>query len=91
MQNKPITVEEEIEIVNIDFRNNLRLLRTSHGLSGVELSAELKMTPNRVHDLEEGRMPPKIDDLVRIIDFFDITFDDLLDQRLGVLIPSRTK
>lgn len=91
MENKPLTIEDEIKLVNEDFKYNLRLLRTAKGLSGVEASEQMGMIANRVNDLEGGRMPPNITDLVKIVDFFDLSFDDLLDQRLSIFIPSQHK
>lgn len=64
------------------FKYNLKLLRASSGLSGKELSIELDMSVKRINDLEEGRMPPNLEDLIKIVGYFKISFDDLLMTRI---------
>lgn len=86
-----LTIEEEIELVNSFFRYNLQLLRQSEGLSGGELSLKLGMPEKRINDLEGGRMPPRLDDLVRIADYFPITYDDLIGCKIGLKIPSQER
>lgn len=83
-QNDKTEIEEVLEI----FRYNLRLLRHSEGLSATELSLKLNLFPKRIADLEGGRMPPNLSDVVAIVDYFPITFDDLLDQKIPLQIPS---
>lgn len=82
--------EKEIEEVHEIFKYNLRLLRASAGISGKELAEQLKFKSlSRIHDLEEGRIKPRFEELVLIVDHFPITFDDLLDSKLQLNIPSR--
>lgn len=87
-EKRPITVAEEVTMVLEDFKYNLALLRCSQGKTGEELSLLLGFSKSRVNDLEQGRMPPKIEDIVAIIDYFDIDFNDLLDSRIGLNIKS---
>lgn len=86
-----ISIEEEIVIVNDIFRFNLRILRQSEALSAEQLAVTLDLPVKRISDLEEGRMPPKLDDIVRIVDHFPITFDDLLDSKIELNIKSRLR
>jgi DNA-binding Xre family transcriptional regulator len=87
---KDIELETEINQVNNLFRKNLILLRASQALSGRDLSEKLLMSKNRINDLEEGRMPPTFSDLIKIVDFFPITFNDLLEYEITLDIKSRT-
>lgn len=92
IEDKPeLTIDQEIELVNSFFRYNLQLLRQSEGLSAVELSIKLGMHEKRIGDLECGKMPPRFDDLIRIVDYFPITYDDLIDCKIGLKIPSQER
>lgn len=86
---RDVEIEIEITTVNDLFRKNLILLRASQGLSGKALSEKLFMQKNRIHDLEEGRMPPTFTDLIKIVDYFPITFNDLLEYEITLDIKSR--
>lgn len=70
------------------FRYNLRLLRATTELSGKELAEKLEMADKRINDLEEGRMPPKMEDAIAIAYYFNITLSDLF-SRLEIDIPSK--
>ena len=83
-----INIDEEIKTVNEIFRYNLKMLRASEELSGEELSNKLQMPVKRINDLEGGRMPPNLEDLIKIVKYYPITFDDLLDSKIGLLIKS---
>lgn len=92
IEEKPeLTIEQEIEMVNDFFRYNLQLLRQSEGLSAAELSLKLGMNDKRIGDLECAKMPPRLDDLIRIVDYFPITYDDLIDGKIGLKIPSQER
>lgn len=84
-----MTFEQQHEMVLGHFVYNLKMLRMSKELSGVELSKRLKMSEKRVNDLEGQRMPPNLDDLIRIVDFFEICFDDLLGYKIPLKIGSK--
>lgn len=88
-ENKEIKIEEEIVIVNEIFRFNLRLLRQHEGFPGEKLSALLRMPVKRINDLEGGRMPPTLEDIVKIVNHYPITFDDLLDSKIELSIKSQ--
>lgn len=87
-----ISPEEEVKIVHNLFKKNLRMLRLSESLTAKDLSERLGFDKGkRINDLEEGRVKPKFDDLVLIVDYFPITFNDLLEVELTLNIPSRRK
>jgi DNA-binding XRE family transcriptional regulator len=71
-----------------NFRYNLKLLRATTELSGKQLAEKLAMSPSRINDLEEGRMPPKMEDAIAIACIFQITLSDLF-SRLEIDIPSK--
>lgn len=84
-------IDEEIKTVNEIFRYNLKMLRASEELSGEELSNKLQLPIKRINDLEGGRMPPNLEDLIKIVNHYPITFDDLLDSKIGLLIQSNAR
>lgn len=61
--------QNEVDFLN-NFKYNLKLLRTSIGYTSEELTIKLGMGGKRINDLEEGRCPPKIEDLIKIEMFF---------------------
>jgi DNA-binding XRE family transcriptional regulator len=81
-------ISEQVKRSLDEFRYNLRLLRATTELSSTELSAKLGMSSKRVIDLEEGRMPPKMEDAIAIAMYFSITLSDLF-SRIELKIPSR--
>lgn len=71
-----------------NFRHNLRLLRVDSNLSGEQLADKIGMAKKRINDLEEGRMPPKMEDAISIATIFNITLSDLFG-RIELDIPSK--
>lgn len=68
------------------FRFNLRLLRASKQLSGIELARILKMkTGKRVIDLEYGRATqPKMEEVTLLSKHFDVPIDSLLYKKAKI-------
>lgn len=86
-ENKPqLTIEEEIIAIQDIISHNLRVLRANINFSQKELSTLLKMTQARIGDIEQGRVYPTLEDLVKIVDYFQITFNVLLDSKIGLKI-----
>lgn len=81
-------VSDQVKRSLANFRHNLRLLRVDVNLSGVELAVKIGMAPKRINDLEEGRMPPKIEDAISIANVFNVTLSDLF-SRIELNIPSK--
>ena len=83
-------ISDKVKRSLAEFRYNLRLLRATTEYSGKELANKMGMAEKRVIDLEEGRMPPKIEDAIIIANFFNITLSDLF-SRIELDIPSQRK
>lgn len=83
-------VSDQVKRSLANFRHNLRLLRVDVNLSGAELAVKIGMAPKRINDLEEGRMPPKIEDAISIANVFNINLSDLF-ARIELSIPSKNK
>lgn len=63
------------------FRRNLRILRAGINISAVQLSQEIGFKiggGKRIIDLEYGRGNPKLDELLAIAKYFNVTLDELL-------------
>lgn len=86
---KPKTKKEELAEVLGIFRNNLKLLRTQAGITVQEFSHMIEIKALRLYDLESGIRPPNFEEIVCIVDYFDITYDDLLDGKIDLHIKSR--
>lgn len=61
------------------FQRNIRLLRQEKSLSAKE-AADLVGLRNskRFGDLEEGRMPPHVDEIMKIAEFFKVKIDTII-------------
>lgn len=61
------------------FRRNIRMLRQEKGLSAVEASRKIGLRhQKRYLDLEEGRMPPHVDKVIKISEYFKVKIDTLI-------------
>lgn len=58
---------------------NIRVLRTSHNLSQVELAHKLGVSKQCVSNWENDNVQPSIEMLVKIAKYFNVTTDCLLD------------
>lgn len=58
---------------------NIRVLRTSHNLSQVELARKLGVSKQCVSNWENDNVQPSIEMLVKIAKYFNVTTDCLLD------------
>jgi transcriptional regulator with XRE-family HTH domain len=58
----------------------LRALRRKNGLSYRQLAAELGVTHVNLISIESGRSFPSLALLGKIADFFDVSYDELLDD-----------
>ncbi len=61
-------------------------LRTSHGLSQVELGNELSVTKQTVSNWENNNIQPSIEMLVKIADYFCVSTDFLLGRNDEITI-----
>ena len=56
----------------------IKVLRTSYGLSQVELAKKLSVSKQTVSNWENNNIQPSIDMLVKIADYFSVSTDYLL-------------
>lgn len=61
------------------FKRNIRLLRHEKGFTAKEASEAVGLRNNkRFADLEEGRMPPHVDEVIKISEYFKVNIDTLI-------------
>ena len=65
---------------NVDFRRNLKLLRTAKGMGQRELAELLNTTIKTISHWETGYSEPSIVQLICLADIFDVTLDDLVGR-----------
>ena len=65
-----------------NFRYNLKLLRCSWELSAEQLNGKLGMSGKRISNLECAQTPPTMEDVFAIKNFFNISFNQLFDERI---------
>lgn len=62
----------------MSFRNNLRILRKSYGLTQEQLGNQFHISRTAISNYETGKMEPSIKMLLSLADFFKISVDQLL-------------
>lgn len=62
----------------IDFGTRLSILRNERGLSQEEFGGKIGLSRNSIYNYETGKRTPSIEDLVKIADFFNVSYDFLL-------------
>ena len=67
----------------IYFKENLRYLRKSRGLTQEVLATRLELTRPAIGSYEEGRGVPRLEKIKQIADLFDVTIDSLLTANLA--------
>lgn len=60
--------------------NQIKLLRTSKGISQTSLAKTLGVSKQSISNWENDNIMPSIDMLVRIADYFDVSTDFLLGR-----------
>ena len=58
----------------------LRELRLERNMSQQRLAMELSMTQNTISRYENGEREPGIKELIRIVDYFNVSLDYLLER-----------
>lgn len=66
----------------------IKELRTSHGLSQVELGNELSVTKQTVSNWENNNIQPSVEMLVKIADYFSVSTDFLLGRNNEITIDA---
>lgn len=67
----------------MEFNEKLQLLRTTKGISQEKLAEELGISRQLISKWEEGDEIPDIQDLMALSDWFDISLDELLRDRVN--------
>ena len=61
------------------FRRNIRLLRHEKGFTANEAAKEVGLRHcKRYADLEEGRMPPHVEEIIKISEYYKVKIDTLI-------------
>ena len=63
----------------LTFRKNLKDIRLSKQLSQKDVASALKLPKSTYANWEQGRTEPCIQDIFRLIEFFEIEANDLFD------------
>jgi transcriptional regulator with XRE-family HTH domain len=64
------------------FGEKLRALREYYGLSYRQLEAELGVARSHLANIESGQRKPSADLIVAIANYFEVSFDELLDDEV---------
>ena len=73
------------------FGNYIYTLRTRAGLSQSELAAEIGVSNKAVSKWEVGKAKPSIEAIRKLANLFQLSVDDLLNQREKKKVASITK
>ena len=60
------------------FKENFKILRKNNNLSQEEMGKRLNLTRDSIASLENGRMKPSIEILIKIKENFIVNIDDLI-------------
>lgn len=66
------------------FSKNIRWLRDKLGVSQQDVATAIRKKKGAYASYEEGRAEPKLDDLIKIADYFHVEIDDLLVNDMTV-------
>ena len=61
------------------FGDRIKILRTSHNLSQVQLAEQLKVSKQTISNWENNNILPSIDMLINISNYFSVSTDYLLE------------
>lgn len=64
-----------------NFSTSLKVHRIQANLTQKDMSEILSMTPNAYQKYELGTRVPKLDVLVKLADFFNISLDELVGRK----------
>lgn len=66
------------KVTQMDYRNKLRALREDHDLTQSELGQVINKSQQGYNHIEAGRAELKIDDLVKLCRFYDLSADYII-------------
>ncbi|WP_419154458.1 helix-turn-helix transcriptional regulator [Weissella bombi] len=58
----------------------LKELRKAEGLTQTDVTNELKTTRQNIHSYEANKTEPRIDTLIKLADYFDMSVDYLIEH-----------
>ena len=61
--------------------DKIKDLRISYSLNQVELAKNLHVSKQTISNWENNNIPPSVDTLIRIADYFNVTTDYLLERQ----------
>lgn len=61
--------------------DKIKDLRISYSLNQVELAKNLHVNKQTISNWENNNIPPSVDTLIRIADYFNVTTDYLLERQ----------
>lgn len=64
----------------MDYRERLRNLREDHDLSQAELGKVINKSQQGYSHIENGRAELKIEDLIKLCDYYDVTADYMIGR-----------
>lgn len=64
------------------FGEKLRTLRQRYNLSYRQLAAELGFNNAHLANIEHGRRMPSVQLVVKIAEYFEVSFDELMDDNV---------
>ncbi len=73
-----IIIYHIIEVIYMDYRERMRALREDHDLSQAEVGQLLNKSQQGYSHIENGKAELKIDDLVKLCEFYNVTADYLV-------------
>lgn len=59
----------------------LRLIRTGKGLTMKEVSQKTSLAISHISNMENGKSTPSLDTLATLVDFYAVSYDDLLGRQ----------
>ena len=70
------------------FGEKLRTLRQHHGLTVRELTRALGYTGfGYIHSIETGKVTPRVEFILKVADYFDVSLDVLLRDNQELTLP----
>lgn len=69
----------------------LVILRKTKGITQDELARALEVSRQSVHKWESGQCYPEVPKIIKMKEIFEISFDELLDEKIEVALPEKKK
>lgn len=73
------------------FAENIKFLRTQLGINQIELAEKLGVSQGTVGNWETGAREPELSRIINLSEYFGVTLDDLVLNKLAPEIPMYAK